>query len=335
MSSDERILLAHGAGGRLTRQLIEQEILTRFRSPILSQLNDSAVFRIGDLKLAYSTDSFIIDPIFFRGGDIGRLAICGTVNDLAMSGARPIYLTTSLIMEEGFPKADLRRILNSMQEAAAEAGVEIVAGDTKVVGQGSVDKIFVNTSGLGIVDRELSGSNARVGDKIIVSGFVGDHGVAILSQREGLDFKAPICSDCSPLNDLVSLILKTSEEVHVMRDPTRGGLATALNEIALQSGVGIRIYEELVPIRDVVRGACEMLGLDPMYVANEGKLVMFVSSNDAQKVLEAMRGHKYGVDAQLIGEVVDENKGMVLMKTRIGGERILDLLAGEQLPRIC
>ncbi len=335
MSSGERVLLDHGAGGRLTRQLIERDILTRFRSLILRRLDDSAVFRLGDLKLAYSTDSFVVDPIFFRGGDIGKLAVCGTVNDLAVSGAQPAYMTLSLIVEEGFPMADLRRILDSIRDTATKADVEIVAGDTKVVGVGGVDKIFINTSGLGIVIREVSGSNARVGDKVIVSGFVGDHGIAILSQREGLDFKVPICSDCAPLNSLVSLILKTSEEVHAMRDPTRGGLATALNEIAIQSGVGIRIYEESVPVRDEVRGACEMLGLDPMYVANEGKVVVFVSSEDAPKVLEVMRGHEHGKDSQLIGEVTDGPRGTVIMKTRIGGERIVDMLTGEQLPRIC
>jgi len=335
MAPEERILLAHGAGGKLTRQFVEQDILTRFRSLILGRLDDGAVLTLGDMRLAYSTDSFVVDPLFFRGGDIGKLAINGTVNDIAMCGAIPMYLTSSLIMEEGFPLADLRRILNSMQDASAEANVEIVAGDTKVVSAGSVDKIFINTSGLGIVEKEVSGSNAKVGDKIIINGFIGDHGVAILSEREGLDLKVPVSSDCAPLNGLVSSVLSATKCVHVMRDPTRGGLATTLNEIAIQSGIGIRIDEVAIPVRDSVRGACEMLGLDPLYIANEGKVVIFVSPDDASRVLDAMRAHKYGADAQLIGEVVTEPKGTVLMRTRIGGERIVDMLVGEQLPRIC
>jgi len=335
MTSGERILLAHGAGGKLTRRLIEEEILTRLRSPILKRLDDGAVIAFDDLRLAYSTDSFVVDPIFFRGGDIGKLAINGTINDIAMCGAVPLYLTTSLIIEEGFQLDDLRRILDSMRDAADEADVEVVAGDTKVVSAGGADKIFINTSGIGIVQKEVGGSNAKIGDKIIINGFIGDHGIAILSEREGLDLKVPVASDCSPLNGLVSSILRATEGIHVLRDPTRGGLATTLNEIALQSEVGIRIDEEMIPIRDAVRGACEMLGLDPLYVANEGKMVTFVSPHDADLVLEIMREHKGGANARLIGEVIAESRGTVFMRTRIGGERIVDMLTGEQLPRIC
>jgi hydrogenase expression/formation protein HypE len=335
LTSEERIIMAHGAGGKLTRRLIEQDILTRFRGQILGRLDDGAVFTLGGLRVAYTTDSFVVDPIFFRGGDIGKLAINGTVNDLAMCGATPIYLTTSLIMEEGFPLKDLRRVLNSMQDAADEANVEVVAGDTKVVSAGCADKIFINTSGLGIVQGEVSGSNARVGDKVLINGFIGDHGIAILSEREGLDLRVPVASDCAPLNGLVSSILGAAKGVHALRDPTRGGLATTLNEIALQSGVGIRIEEEAIPVRDSVRGACEILGLDPLYIANEGKVVAFTSQGDAPQVLETMRAHKYGADAQAIGEVIAEPKGTVIMGTHIGGERIVDMLVGEQLPRIC
>ncbi|TLN19152.1 hydrogenase expression/formation protein HypE [bacterium] len=335
MTPVDMILLAHGAGGKLSRRLIEEDILTRFESPLLRRLDDGATLTFGNLKLAYSTDSFVVDPIFFRGGDIGKLAINGTVNDIAMCGAVPMYLTTSLIIEEGFKLQDLRRILNSMRDAADEANVEVVAGDTKVVSVGNADKIFINTSGIGIVEKEVSGSNAKTGDKVIISGFIGDHGIAILSEREGLDLKVPVTSDCSPLNGLVSSILDVADGVHALRDPTRGGLATALNEIALQSDVGIRIYEEMIPVRDAVRGACEMLGLDPLYVANEGKMVTIVSQDDAPRVLEIMREHRNGSDARMIGEVIAEPRGTVLMRTRIGGERIVDMLTGEQLPRIC
>lgn len=334
---EDKILLAHGSGGQLTHNLINDLILQSFKNPILERLDDSAIFELGDVKTAYTTDSYVVSPIFFKGGDIGKLAVCGTVNDLAMLGAVPLYLTVSLIIEEGFSMGDLKRILTSMKEASCESEVTIVAGDIKVVNTGSADKIFINTSGLGIVDKDLniSGSNAQVGDKIIVSGHIGDHGISILSEREGLNFEAEIKSDCSPLNGLVKDILTVSRQIHVLRDPTRGGVATTLNEIAKSSRVGIVLWEKKIPIREGVKGACELLGLDPLYIANEGKLIAVVAPYDAEKILECMRKNKYGRDAQIIGEVVTGSTQTVFLKTSIGGTRIVDMLIGEQLPRIC
>ena len=288
-------------------------------------------------RLAFTTDSYVVSPIFFPGGDIGKLAVCGTVNDLSMSGAKPLYLSLSFIIEEGLPLNELSQIVNSIQKTAEEAGVEIVTGDTKVVNRGSADKLFVNTAGVGVIPDgvDISGSNARPGDKVILSGTVGDHGIAVLSQREGLRFSTQLESDCAPLNDLVADMVAASHNIHCLRDPTRGGLATTLNEFAEQSKVGIRIDEEKIPVREEVLGACEMLGFDPLYIANEGKLVAIVASEDADKILKAMRANCYGKNASIIGEVVAENPGRVVMKTCLGSSRIVDMLVGDPLPRIC
>jgi len=337
VKKEDKILLAHGGGGSLTKRLIEEIFLPPLKNPILKVLDDSAVFKIEKGRMAFSTDSYVVNPIFFPGGDIGKLAICGTVNDLAMSGARPLYLSTSLIIEEGFLLKDLKRIIASMREASKEAGIEIVAGDTKVVNKGSADKLFITTTGVGIIGKgiEISGVNAKVGDAVIVSGYLGDHGMAIISEREELDFGTKLISDSAPLNHLVTDMLKVSDRIHVLRDPTRGGLATVLNEIAQSSGVGIEIFEEKIPIREEVRGACEMLGYDPLYVANEGKLIAFVTPKDANKVLKVMQKNRYGKNAKIIGKVIKKPEETVLLRTRIGGSRILDMLVGEQLPRIC
>jgi len=331
----KKILLAHGSGGRLTHQLIKS-FVKKFANLTLARLDDSAVLKFKD-KLAFTTDSYVVDPIYFPGGDIGKLAVNGTVNDLAMVGARPLYLTASAIIEEGFPLIELEKIVDSMYRAARVAGVEIVAGDTKVVEKGGVDKIFINTSGIGVIDSgiDISSKNAEIGDGIILSGTIGDHGIAILGARERFNFRTKVKSDSQPLNGLVSEILKASKKIHTMRDPTRGGLATVLNEIAEQSRVGIEIEEEKIPVKEEVRGACEMLGFDPLYIANEGKLVAFLRERDCCKILDVMRNNRYGKDAQTIGKVVARHKGRVVVKTSVGGERFLDMLTGEQLPRIC
>lgn len=335
---EDRILLAHGSGGKLMHDLIAKVFISTLGNPILDKLDDSAVFELKEHgKLAFTTDSYVISPIFFPGGDIGRLAVCGTVNDLAMSGAVPLYLSLSLIIEEGLFIADLERIVDSIKQAAVEAGVKIVAGDTKVVNRGSADKLFITTSGVGVVPTgiNISGANARPGDKIIISGTIGDHGIAIVSQREGLKFKVPVASDCAPLNKLVAEMVATSTNIHCLRDPTRGGLATTLNEFARQSKVGIVIEEAKVPVKKSVLGACEMLGFDPLYLANEGKLAAVVAPEDADKVLTKMKQNQYGAEAAIIGEVVAEHPGRVVMKTRLGASRIVDILVGELLPRIC
>jgi len=332
----DKILLAHGSGGKLSHDLIEKNFVPAFSNPLLNKLDDSAAFEFSG-RLAFTTDSFVVSPIFFPGGDIGKLAVNGTVNDLAMIGAIPLYLSLSFIIEEGFLIAELEKIVNSIYQAADEAGVKIVAGDTKVVNQGSADKLFINTSGVGIVSPgvDISGANAIPGDKVIVSGSLGDHGIAVLSQREGLKFQVPVESDCAPLNKLVAEILETSANIHCLRDPTRGGLATTLNEFAKQSQVGIRIEEETIPINKAVLAACELLGFDPLYVANEGKLVAVVAPSDADKVLAKMRQNQYGTEAAIIGEVVNEHPGQVVMKTSLGSSRIVDMPVGELLPRIC
>jgi hydrogenase expression/formation protein HypE len=333
----DKILIDHGSGGRASHKLISDLILKYFRNPILENLDDSAAFQIEQCKMAFSTDSYTVDPIFFPGGDIGELAINGTVNDLAMLGAKPLYLSVGFILEEGFQISDLERILVSMQKAAAEAEVNIVTGDTKVVPKGAADKIFINTSGVGAIPNgvNISGKNANPGDKIIISGTIADHGVTILIQREGLTFESPLKSDTAPLNHLVAEMLEKSDQIHVLRDPTRGGVATSLNEIALQSNVGILLYEDQIPVSDEVSGACELLGLEPLYIANEGKLLVFVSPEHVDKLLQVMRKNKYGKAARIIGEVTREKPGKVLLKTNIGGTRIVDMLTGEQLPRIC
>jgi len=332
----DKILLAHGSGGKLAHQLVEKSFLQAFSNPILAKLDDSAVL---DLKgrLAFTTDSYVVNPIFFPGGDIGKLAVCGTVNDLAMSGAKPLYLSLSFIIEEGFPQNEMEKIVDSVQKAAQDAGVEIITGDTKVVNRGSADKLFINTSGIGIIPDgvDISGSNAEPGDKVLLSGTIGDHGIAVLSQREGLSFSTNLESDCAPLGSLVAEMLEASPNIHCLRDPTRGGLATTLNELAKQSKVSIRIEEEKLPVREEVLSACEMLGFDPLYIANEGKLVAIVATEDADKVLKAMRGNRYGKEAAIIGEVGTEHAGRVVMKTCLGASRIIDMLVGDPLPRIC
>jgi hydrogenase expression/formation protein HypE len=332
----DKIIMAHGSGGKLAHELIEKTFLEALSNPLLAKLDDSAVFDFKG-RLAFTTDSYVVKPIFFPGGDIGRLAVCGTINDLAMSGAVPLYLSLAFIIEEGLPREDLMRILTSIKATSREAGVQIVTGDTKVVDRGSADKLFINTAGVGLVPKgvSISGSNARPGDKVILSGTIGDHGIAVLSQREGLSFSTALKSDCAPLNGLVAEMIEASSRIHVMRDPTRGGLATTLNELAAQSKVGIRIEEEKIPVRDEVRGACEMLGLDPLYVANEGKLVAVVAPEDAEAVLERMRRNVYGKGSSIIGEVQQDHPGRVVMKTRIGASRIVDMLVGDPLPRIC
>ncbi len=344
---DEQITLAHGSGGRAMHELIEGLFLEYLRNPLLEALEDQAVFEIGDgtrpSRLAFTTDSYVVDPIFFPGGDIGRLAINGTVNDLCVSGARPLYLSAGFILEEGFPVADLRRILTSMRAAATEAGVEVVTGDTKVVQKGSADKIFINTSGIGVIESpiHLSASHAQVGDKVILSGMIGDHGTTIMIARGELELETEIESDTAPLNSLVQVMLDeaarahTADAIHCLRDPTRGGVATTLNEIALSSEVCIEIHEDRIPVREEVKGACEILGLDPLYVANEGKLIAIVSAEIAESLIARMRENLYGHNACIIGEVKLEPQGIVAMRTGFGGTRIVDMLVGEQLPRIC
>jgi hydrogenase expression/formation protein HypE len=336
MKSD-KILLDHGSGGKASNQLIRETLLPVFDNPILAGLNDGAVLDIGGKRLAFSTDSFVVDPIFFPGGCIGDLAINGTVNDIAMCGATPLYLSVGLIIEEGFPIEDLNKILYEMKQAAKKADIQIVTGDTKVVSKGTADKIFINTSGIGTIDDgiDISGQNARPGDQVLISGAIAEHGMTILSHREGFQFESALTSDTAPLNHMVKKMLSVSKKIHVLRDPTRGGVGTTLNEIALQSRVGIRIYEHMVPIKPGVAAICELMGFDPLYVANEGKLIAVVPADDAEKVLAAIKENEFGKDACFIGDVVDEHQGQVFMVTRIGGQRILDMLTGEQLPRIC
>ena len=335
MTKEDKILLAHGSGGKLMHDLIES-FLPDLANPILEKLDDSAVFEASG-RLAFTTDSYTVNPLFFPGGDIGKLAVCGTVNDLAMSGATPLYLSLAFIIEEGMPVADLKKIITSIRKAAEEADVKIVTGDTKVVNQSTADKLFINTAGVGKVPEgvDISAANAKVGDKIIVSGNVGDHGIAVLSQREGLKFHTPVPSDCAPLNGLVAEMLKASKDIHCLRDPTRGGLAVTLNDFARQSKVGIIIDETKIPVNKAVLAACELLGFDPLHIANEGKLAAAVAPGDADAVLAAMKRNKYGKNAAIIGDVVKEYPGQVVMKTSLGASRIIDVPVGELLPRIC
>jgi len=337
MMKTDKILLDHGGGGKMSHRLITDLLLPVFDNSILSKLHDGAVLEINGQRLAFSTDTFVVDPIFFPGGSIGYLAVNGTVNDLAMCGAIPQYLSVGLILEECLPIDDLERIINDSCFAAQKAGVMVVTGDTKVVPKGAVDKIFINTSGVGRIpeDVDISSHKARSGDKIILSGNIADHGMTILTQREGMKFDSAIRSDTAALNHMVANMLAVCKDIHVLRDPTRGGVGTALNEIAYKSGIGIRIFEEKIPIRDETAGICELLGFDPLYVANEGKLIAFVPPQDAENVLVAMREDDCGQDACIIGETVSDNPGRVIMQTRIGGARIVDMLTGEQLPRIC
>ena len=333
----KEIVLAHGSGGKLSHQLIQKIILPQFRNDLLAPLHDGAIFSLGGARLAFSTDSYVVSPIFFPGGDIGKLAVHGTVNDLAMCGARPLYLSVGFILEEGMPMNDFWRVVQSMREAAAEAGVQLVTGDTKVVDRGKADKIFINTAGIGIVREgvNIHPARARVGDKVIISGPIAVHGIAIMSVREGLEFETEIASDTAALHGLTGEILDACKDVHVLRDPTRGGVTSALSEIAQSARVGIILNEAAIPISEEVKGACEILGLDPLYVANEGKLLALVSASEADAALAAMRDHSLGKEAAVIGEVTADHPGFVVMKTRVGGTRVVDMLSGEQLPRIC
>ncbi len=331
------VLLGHGSGGTLSADLIRDVFLPAFRNPVLDRLDDQAIVSVNGSRLAFTTDSFVVKPLFFPGGDIGSLAVHGTVNDLAMGGARALFLSAAFILEEGLSMDVLRRVVRSMHDAAAAAGVQIVTGDTKVVEKGCGDQLFITTTGLGIVADgvNLSANRAQPGDKVLLSGTIGDHGIAILAQREGLEFESGIESDSAALHSLVSEMLALAPNIRCMRDPTRGGLSSALNEIAAQSGVGIELIEAEIPVRDEVRGACEMLGLDPLYVANEGKLIAIVPPHVADALLAVMRQHVLGRNAHIVGTVSDEEQGLVTMRTSLGTTRIVDMLAGDQLPRIC
>jgi hydrogenase expression/formation protein HypE len=335
--SEGKILLAHGSGGKLSHDLVSEILLPRFSNPFLEPLDDSARITNQEGPLAFTTDAYVINPLFFPGGDIGKLAVCGTVNDLSMIGALPSYLSLSLIIEEGFSLAVLERIMSSVRDAAEEASIRIVTGDTKVVEHGAADQIFITTAGIGWIRKgvHLSGSHARPGDKVILSGYMGDHEIAVLSQREGFQFQGDLKSDCAPLNGLVRSMLDVCPSIRCLRDPTRGGLATTLNEIASRSKVGITLEEGVIPVRESVRGTCELLGLDPLYLANEGKLIAICPSQEAEKILEAMRAHPLGKHAEIIGRVTEENPKRVILHTLIGGHRVLDMLTGTQYPRIC
>jgi hydrogenase expression/formation protein HypE len=337
MTQQQTISLDHGSGGKLSHRLTTETLLPFFDNAMLARLDDGAVLDIHGQRLAFSTDSYTVDPIFFPGGDIGDLAINGTVNDIAMCGATPLFLSVGLIIEEGFAVDDLKIILTSMQRAAKAAQVQVVTGDTKVVPRGAVDKLFINTSGIGSLHPNVtvSGDRARPGDRIILSGTIADHGVTVMTQREGLAFDSPVTSDTAPLNHMVKRMFAASRSIHVLRDPTRGGIGTALNEIAWKSNVGIHIVEADIPIRREVAGICELLGFDPLYLANEGKLLAIVKNEDADRVLAAARRDRFGKEARIIGEVVAAHPGRVVMTTPIGGRRIVDMLTGEQLPRIC
>jgi hydrogenase expression/formation protein HypE len=338
LAHDETIILGHGSGGKLTHDLVRRLFEPAFDNPALRAGDDAAALDLpAGGRLAMCTDSHIVTPLFFPGGDIGRLAVCGTVNDLAMVGARPLYLTAGFILEEGLPLETLRRVVKSMRVAAEDAGVSIVAGDTKVVERGKADGLFINTSGVGWVPegRRVSGNQARPGDAVFVSGALGEHGMAVLAARGGLQLETDIESDVAPLNGLVEALLAACPETHVLRDPTRGGLATTLNEIAAQSGVSIVIEEGALPIGPAVEAACELLGFDPLYIANEGKLIAIVPPAEAEAALAALRAHPLGAGARCIGRVEKAPYGRVLLRTRIGGTRVLDVLAGELLPRIC
>jgi hydrogenase expression/formation protein HypE len=342
-SQYDHILLGHGSGGRLSADLIQRVFVPAFDNKVLAALEDQATLTLGGgncvtaPRLAFTTDSFVVRPLFFPGGDIGKLAVHGTVNDLAVGGAVPQYLAAAFILEEGLPLDDLRRIVASMREACDKAGVALVTGDTKVVDRGKGDGVFITTTGLGLVPegRDLSIHNARPGDRVLISGTIGDHGIAIMSVREGIEFETVLESDTAPLAGLTEAMLRACPAIRCMRDPTRGGVSAALNELAAASRVGVRLTEAALPIRPEVHAACEMLGLDPLYVANEGKLIAVVPPDDADRVLDVMRRHPLGRNAALIGEVVPEHLGLVLQRSLVGGDRVVTLLAGEQLPRIC
>ncbi|MFH2091204.1 MAG: hydrogenase expression/formation protein HypE [Pseudomonadota bacterium] len=335
--TEKIVQLDHGSGGKISHSMFTDLILPLFNNTILSKQDDGAVLDVEKGRIAFSTDSYVVDPIFFPGGNIGDLAVNGTINDISMMGAVPMAISVGLIMEEGLPIKDLQIILESMATAAKKAGVHIVTGDTKVVPRGKADKIFINTSGFGMIPDgvDLSGHNARIGDAIIVSGTIADHGIAVLSSREGLKFDSDIQTDSAPLNTMAQALIQSGCELHLLRDPTRGGLGTTLNEIAVQSNVGIRIDESHIPVKPAVQGTCELLGFDPLYIANEGKLIAFVAQKDAPKALEIIKANEFGKDAAIIGEVVQDYPGKVYLTTLVGGQRRVDMLAGEQLPRIC
>ena len=337
LNAPDKILLAHGGGGRLSQQLMERIFLPAFANPKLEAHHDGAILEIDGKRLAFTTDSFVVHPLFFPGGDIGTLAVNGTVNDLAMCGARPLFLSAGFIIEEGFAETDLSRAVASMRAAAAEAKVEIVTGDTKVVDKGKGDGLFINTAGIGVIEHSqiIAPSNVRAGDAVLLSGDLGRHGIAIMAVREGLSFESTIESDCAPLWSMIESLLKTCANIHCMRDLTRGGLASALNEIAQASRTQIGIDESAIPVSDDVRGACEILGLDPLYVANEGRFICILPASDAESALAVLHKHPLGIDARLIGHVTGGEPGLVTVKTPLGTQRILDMLSGEQLPRIC
>lgn len=334
---DEKIVLGHGSGGKMSHDLIGRIFQRPFDNPALRAANDAGVVTVPPGRLAVSTDSHVVMPLFFPGGDIGRLAVCGTVNDLAMMGATPLYLTAGFILEEGLDVAVLAQVVESMQAAAAEAGVQIVAGDTKVVQRGKADGLYINTAGVGVIahDHAIGGAEARPGDVVILSGPMGDHGIAVLAARGELGFDADVVSDVAPLNHLVTAMLSSSNGIRVLRDPTRGGVATTLNEIAKQSGVAVVLDENAIPVRPPVAAACEMLGFDPLYIANEGKLLAIAAAEEAETVLATMRATRYGEEAAIIGRVQADPAGRVLLRTSIGSTRVVDMLAGEILPRIC
>jgi hydrogenase expression/formation protein HypE len=334
---EDKILLAHGSGGKLSHDLIKQIFLPRFFNPFLEPLDDGAKITNRQGSIGFTTDSYVVNPLFFPGGDIGKLAVCGTVNDLSMIGATPSYLSLSLIVEEGFSIELLKQIVSSIHEVAHQAGVSIVTGDTKVVEHGAADQLFINTAGIGWIGPgvNLSGLNARPGDEILLNGYLGDHEIAVLSQREGFRFQGELRSDCAPLNNLVGKMLDACPFIRCMRDPTRGGLATTLNEIATMSNVGMVIEEDKIPVRESVRGICELLGLDPLYLANEGKLIAICPPGEAERLLEVLKSHRLGKNAEIIGRVTEKNPMKVILHTLIGGHRILDMLTGTQYPRIC
>ena len=337
MAHNDIVQLAHGGGGRLTSQLIERVFLPAFRNPFLDQLGDGAVVSVGGIRLAFTTDTFVVKPLFFPGGDIGSLAVHGTINDLAMCGAEPLFLSCALVVEEGLPMNDLERLVASMGGACAKVGVPLVTGDTKVVDRGKGDGVFINTSGVGKVRDavEVTPGRAVAGDIVLVSGPIGDHGIAVMAAREGIDFETALVSDSAPVLEMVRALLDAVPETHVLRDPTRGGLATALAEIAAASRAGIQIDEAAVPVREEVRGACELLGFDPLYVACEGRFLAIVPGSGGDRALEAVRSCPAGAGAQRIGSVVHEHPGRLVLRTRIGTQRLLEKLSGEQLPRIC
>jgi len=339
MKSDNKILLSHGSGGKLSHDLIGEMFVKYFSNPELVAQTDSAILELSQKNIAFTTDSYVVDPIFFQGGNIGKLAVCGTINDLSVSGAKPLYLSCGFIIEEGFPLADLETIVKTMAEEARHAGVKIVTGDTKVVNRGKCDKIFINTAGIGMLHKDKKhisfGTNISAGDKIIINGSIGDHGIAILAARESLGFESLVNSDCAALNGLISEALKIPGSINFMRDATRGGLATVLCELAKNQKSGIWVNEKDIPVKEIVKGTCEIFGFDPLYLANEGKVVMVVTKEAASEVIKILKSHPLGKEAVIIGEITENNPGKVVMQTEVGGRRVIDMLAGEMLPRIC